>query len=859
MANQIGKKQEDFYLNFYNWLKSQPKWLQDAAWRIYNNKKIEYNQIEIYKEMCKKQAANEDVQHNSLEATTVVPSNTITTTSINILFDITGVNALSEKASLTFGENGITVVFGLNGAGKSGYMRIFKKVCNHPCAEIIQPNVFKSGNTTEPTCKFRITHNGEQTDYLCHLNKIDEITPLRKCDAFDTKISSAYIEDKNSVSYEPFVFSVLSELAKVASNIENSLETELKGYLPIDIGIPKEFQAVKSTNFLYNINEKTIIPSDFLVWSDEDEKELLGVTELLSTNDLEQQLQWHTKKKQNISSVSELIKELNLSISPENLIIIKDLYSKYKIAEQTYNSAKNMFSDKATNEDNISMSSEVWRQLWSLAKKYYDDVLFTCTGIPFASENSICPLCHNKIEGELFDRFISVNDYINGTCSQEFENAKNNLKEKLKHIISITIETNTLKNMLESFVSEELLQKIFSVFNKLNKLEINDTENCYKEIIALSVSDISDKLNAILSESENKIKEIKQAQNSEDRLLLKNKLLELKSRKWICSNQEVILQEIEKCKKKSNIYDALKLVKTNKITSESNNLANELITEAYIQRFENELKQLAPKIKVKIEKGQSSKGKTPYKVSLETENPTKAKTSEVLSEGEQRIVALAAFFADATGRNENTPIIIDDPISSLDSIYEQKATKRIADLAKNRQVIVFTHRISFLVGLIDECENIGVDCCQRFIRSAYSGKGIADFDSIYHGKLTTQLEGLISDLKENTKRDPDSQDYINCKDKTCQQFRICVERAVEEVLLSGIVKRFDKRIMTNGKLEKLLKIEEDDCKIIDSMMTKYSYNEHSQAADGPYIDFENEEIIEDISNFKQWIKNYNKK
>ena len=44
----------------------------------------------------------------------------------------------------------------------------------------------------------------------------------------------------------------------------------------------------------------------------------------------------------------------------------------------------------------------------------------------------------------------------------------------------------------------------------------------------------------------------------------------------------------------------------------------------------------------------------------------------MLSEGEQRIVALAAFFADATGRNEQTPIIIDDPISSLDYNYEEQ-------------------------------------------------------------------------------------------------------------------------------------------------------------------------------------------
>lgn len=37
---------------------------------------------------------------------------------------------------------GVTAIYGLNGAGKSGYMRIFKKVSAHPNTEEIQTNVF---------------------------------------------------------------------------------------------------------------------------------------------------------------------------------------------------------------------------------------------------------------------------------------------------------------------------------------------------------------------------------------------------------------------------------------------------------------------------------------------------------------------------------------------------------------------------------------------------------------------------------------------------------------------------------------------------------------------------------------------
>lgn len=58
----------------------------------------------------------------------------------------------------------------------------------------------------------------------------------------------------------------------------------------------------------------------------------------------------------------------------------------------------------------------------------------------------------------------------------------------------------------------------------------------------------------------------------------------------------------------------------------------------------------------------------------ETKNQ-KVRVAEVLSEGERRIVALAAFIADVTGRDTKAPFVFDDPISSLDQIFEEKVIR----------------------------------------------------------------------------------------------------------------------------------------------------------------------------------------
>ena len=58
---------------------------------------------------------------------------------------------------------------------------------------------------------------------------------------------------------------------------------------------------------------------------------------------------------------------------------------------------------------------------------------------------------------------------------------------------------------------------------------------------------------------------------------------------------------------------------------------------------------------------------------------------------------------------------------------------------------------------------------------------------------------------------------------------------------------------------KLDRITAEDCEMIDSMMTKYSFNEHSQPEDSPPIQMDLDETTADINTFVSWIREYTKK
>lgn len=84
------------------------------------------------------------------------------------------------------------------------------------------------------------------------------------------------------------------------------------------------------------------------------------------------------------------------------------------------------------------------------------------------------------------------------------------------------------------------------------------------------------------------------------------------------------------------------------------------------------------------------------------------KLSEILSEGEQKVIALADFLAEATLRRTAAPIVFDDPANSLDYRRSEHVAKRIADLAAEQQIVVFTHNIMLTVALLEVAKADGV-------------------------------------------------------------------------------------------------------------------------------------------------------
>ena len=286
-----------------------------------------------------------------------------------------------------------------------------------------------------------------------------------------------------------------------------------------------------------------------------------------------------------------------------------------------------------------------------------------------------------------------------------------------------------------------------------------------------------------------------------------------------------------------------------------------MITQSFIARFNQELTNLgASHISVELFKLRTSKGKALHKLRLK--GSSHDTVSDVLSEGENRIVALSAFLADVTGKDYSGPFVFDDPISSLDQNFEEAVVKRLVELSHDRQVIIFTHRLPMLQLIQDFANEENIEPITACVRKEVWGAGEPGAIPLHAKKPESSLNTLLNERipqARNTLHGQGQEAYEPKAKSLCSDFRIIIENVVERELLADIIQRHRRAVNTKGKIDKLAKIQDKDCKYLDKLMTEYSRYEHSQPLEAPVSLPCPEKMEQDFKKLMDWINEFKKR
>jgi hypothetical protein len=166
------------------WVHAQPNWVQHAATEVYTQESVKDKLVDELLALLKtKEGQSKDTK---LDLAALLKVSSAATGEIHILSigDIEGIDALAPRSPLPFSPK-LSVVYGQNGSGKSGYARILKKLCGKPNAAELLPNVFKE-TPQRSQCTVIATVGGAKKTFVWKANSkpIDELIPA---DVFDSQ------------------------------------------------------------------------------------------------------------------------------------------------------------------------------------------------------------------------------------------------------------------------------------------------------------------------------------------------------------------------------------------------------------------------------------------------------------------------------------------------------------------------------------------------------------------------------------------------------------------------------------------------------------------------------------------------
>jgi hypothetical protein len=207
------------------WISTRSAWQQDVLARLCRQEPFDEAMIAA---LADRLIAGEQPETAGVAAQDI-PGSPITSASVQLaaLKDLVGVNALAPGQILTFGSMGLTVAYGDNASGKSGYARLLKSAVRARVRDDILMDVFASNEPEEQhaVVDYKIGVNASGQEWKWPGSPSAE---LQQVHFFDKACGDAYLSADSEITYRPSALILLDQLIAVCDAVRAVLEQRLR-------------------------------------------------------------------------------------------------------------------------------------------------------------------------------------------------------------------------------------------------------------------------------------------------------------------------------------------------------------------------------------------------------------------------------------------------------------------------------------------------------------------------------------------------------------------------------------------------------------------------------------------------------
>lgn len=735
--------------------------------------------------------------------------------------NVSNVSALVSNAMLEFSIEGLTAVYGDNGSGKSSYSKILKNAClTRGDTPKILSNIYeeKSGSP-EAHISVIIDEDRQDINWTLSAAAREDLKSIR---IFDSTSAAHYISGEDAIEYKPAGMKLLAQLMHACDFVRTGSDNEKKPYTAAN-PLPTFRPDSKVYTLISTLSEKTKIEDiDALCLSKEQEESIqIHRDELakLRTSTPEQLRKIYSDRCKGLQPLLDHLVKLRSKLDQERLDEIKNAFDGYKTKQAAAELARTQAVD---GHELAGICSPEWVQMWRHVKTF---VQTHNTGFGFPPvKGEPCPTCLQPISGEAETKLKSFNDYLQDKTQLDSNRAKSAFDLYINNLKLLSFDLKPYEFSLGAIREHNLeyAQKIIELNTNLETLCANlikaDPDFMPIKVEFNAVDWISGqvtswkKKEAEVATNEGLVKQISD---------LTTLIQDLEDRKTFTASKENILNDISRLKKLALFNNLANSCQSTSITTLTNSIARSGAIGSLQEAFSGELKNLGFNNFDVDTETRGLRGKQMLKLRLTGKTNG---ITDVASEGEQKCVALAGFMAELTVDDRKSAIIFDDPINSLDHKWRRMFADRIAKESLTRQIIVFTHDMSFLKMLeesTDEAKSkLNIISIAKFGDTA----GYPFPEPPWDAKNTVSRIGFLKNELPNLKKMETSGDFsyeLHAK-HTYNLMRETWERLVEEWLLRKVVERFSRGVKTQSLKEIVDDVTSEDNIIINAAMSKCS-------------------------------------
>ncbi len=631
------------------------------------------------------------------------------------------VNALESQEPLTFEQQGMTIVYGDNGSGKSGYARLLKRITRARHQEDVLTDVFRDTSLAKPTAVLSVRIGDADESLAWPESSRPE---LQRMLFYDAACGGAYIASESDFPYRPSALFVMDGLIEACVAVRARIDAKLAengtsaNQLP---AVPDAAQEGDAGRFLVSLSGGSSIEAlDALIARFDAAKEtiedLKGQEARLRSADTTKIRQQLTRQSEKLVALRTHLESLDAAMGSAGLARLRE----YQAAVMTLEEAATLLARSFESEPLPGVGSSPWKELWEAAQRFSKQHAYPDQDFPFLGEECRCVLCQQSMEASARDRLVRFDEFVRNDTQIRLQAAKRTYEQEVaalgRLMVSPDVVSTNLKDVEDA--NGEVVAGVREVLSKYEAAseqlrEALSNQQAVPQIgidqgpIIARLTGASDAARAAAEELGNP----EEIQKQLAALIARRTELELLEQ--VKKSRPAIVKEIARLKEREALEAAKSAAATTGITKKILELSEESITEIVRDSFTRETERLRLE-RVTITRTRADKGALLHQPKLVGARQ-QVTLPRVLSEGERTALGLAAFFTEAHLDGSNSALILDDPVTSLDHIRRDLVATRLVALAENRQVILFTHDVAFVADLKREACAKGVSVAERSV------------------------------------------------------------------------------------------------------------------------------------------------